>query len=139
MNRPASIVSMLIVGAVLLAVGFGAGIYYNMPQLQKTETLVKNLSSKTVPSMVAYGQVSAIEGRMVTLTYGGDSLTLDLPDSVAIYSFVTGSTGQPTQEKVSFDKIKKGDNLNVTMRLTSEGDIQAQQAFILLPTPAPAQ
>ena len=87
MNRAVLIFLILIAGAVLLAVGFGVGIYYNPSQnpsqlqIQKAENLVKDLSSETVGSIVAYGQVSATEGRTITLTNGEDSLTIDLPDS----------------------------------------------------------
>lgn len=135
MNRPASIVSMVVVGAVLLAVGFGAGIYYNMPQLQKAEALIKNLSSKTIISSVAYGQVVKVEGKDITLSYSGDTIKISMEANSPVYSFSNDSTGKQIQKKVDLKEVKTGDSLNITMKLLPDGQIQGQSVLILLSSP----
>lgn len=132
--------ALLVVAAlVIFVLGGGAGVFYqsqaDAPQLQsvaKAEALIKNVSSGIIPSMVAYGQVSKVEGRNVTLSYAGDSLAISVKQDAPVYSFAqaAGST-TPTQQKVDFSTIKVGNNLNIVLKMLASGDLEGQQVIIL--------
>lgn len=147
MNKIILIVSSIIAGLLLLALGVSLGVSYQtqqasisspqLDQLEKTTAAVKFLSSKTVPSIVAYGQVTKIEGRDITLFYSGDSIKVSMEENSLIYSFVNDSQGKPTQKQVELKEIKVGDNLNITLKLLPDGQLQGQSVFILLPFGTP--
>ena len=136
MNKLNSTFLMVISGLVLLVLGFGAGFFYKTfqvsPQLEKSMALIKTLSSKTVLSTVAYGQVSEITGNDITLSYNGDNIKISMTENSPVYSFVNDSSGNPVQKKVDFKQIKIGDSLNITIKLLPDGQIQSQSALILV-------
>lgn len=103
--------------------------------LAPMETAVKALSSKAVPSIIAYGQVSNIEGKKVTLSYSGETLVINVAENANIYALtpVVGAKTPtaPVQRKALFTEIKKGDNLNITLKLSAEGLISGQSVIIL--------
>ncbi len=147
MNKIILIVSAIIAGLLLLALGASLGVSYQaqqasisspqLDQLEKTTAAVKFLSSKTVPSIVAYGQVTKIEDRDITLSYGGDSIKANIEENSLVYSFINDSQGKPAQKQVDFKEIKIGDNLNITLKLLPDGQLQGQSIFILLPFGTP--
>ncbi|MBI1866490.1 MAG: hypothetical protein HYS02_01845, partial [Candidatus Staskawiczbacteria bacterium] len=98
------IILIVLVGLLCLILGAGAGFWYKTlqvsPQIEKTAAIMKALSSKTVLSTVAYGKVSKIEGRDITLAYNGDSIKISMGANSQIYSFVNDSAGKPVQKKV---------------------------------------
>jgi len=129
-----NILILIIVGLALFVVGSGAGVFYQTQKDSlKVETIDK-LSSKAVPSIVAYGQVEKIEGRDVALSYQEDALTVRVKDNAVIYSFIVDSEGKSSQQKVDFSEIKKGDNVNINVKVLETGELQGQQVYILLPT-----
>ena len=141
MNKITLIVSSIIAGFFLLLLGGGLGILYQkqqaLPQLEKTTAVIKSLNSKTVPSIVAYGQVTKVEGRDISLSYSGDSIKVTMEENSSIYSFINDSVGKPIKKKVEFKEIKIGDNLSITIKPLSDGQLQGQQVFILLPFGTP--
>ena len=136
MNKTIS--AVLIPGLLFLVLGIGVGFLYKTlsisPQIQKTTAVIKDLSSKTVLSITAYGQVSNIEGEDITLSHNGDSIKVGMKENSPVYSFTNDSTGKPVQKKVSLKEIKIGDNLNITIKLLPDGQIQGQSVLILLPS-----
>lgn len=135
MNRVASLVLFVIIITIFFALGGGLGIFY---QSQKggggegvSANILKNLNSKAVPSIIAYGQVTKIEGRNVTLSFNGDSVTVKVSDSASINSFVKDSAGATTQQKKDFSQIKNGDTLSINVKLLSDGNLQGESVIIL--------
>ncbi len=135
---------LIIAGAVVIFVlGGGLGISY---QAQKSGTsgssnsdaVVKTLSSKVVPSIIAYGEVTNIQGKNITLSYGSDSIIIPVNDDSQIFSFGQSADTKtpPVQKKVTFAEIKKGDSLNVNLKLLSDGTIQGTSVVILPNIPA---
>jgi len=133
MDKTISIV--LISGLLFSVLGAGVGFLYKTLQISPQLTVIKTLSSKTVPSMVAYGQVSKIEGRDITLSYSGDNINISMEENSPVYSFVNDSAKRDNQKKMELKDIKIGDNLNIAIRLLPDGRIQGQSVFIL---PAPS-
>ncbi|SRR3990167_578733 len=137
MNKTIS--TVLISGLLFLILGTGIGFMYKTiqisPQIKKTTAIIKDLSSKTILSSVAYGQVSKIEGRDITLSYSGDSIKISMEANSPVYSFANDSIGKPIQKKVSLKEVKIGDNLNITIKVLPDGQIQGQSVLILLSIP----
>jgi len=85
------------------------------------------LSSNTIISVVAFGKVSNIDGLNVTLTNRGDSITILFPDSAEItYSNIASDQ---SVKLINFNEIKIGDELNVNLKISQDGAIQATSAF----------
>ena len=132
----------MVVGVVALVLGgvIGMTVQTSMfapkeAKLQKYEGVVASLSSKVIPSIMAYGQVTKIEGRTITVSYNKEDLVVPFKDSAIIYAFNPPSAGSkttsPTQTKVSFSEIKVGDNLSVTVKLLPDGVVSGDSAVIL--------
>lgn len=144
MNKTTSIVLIIIFGLVSSLLGGGIGFLYKTflmssqqvsPEIEKATTIIKNLTSKTVISSVAYGEVSKIEGRNVTLSFGGDNLKIKMMGDAPIYSFSNDSAGKPVQKKVNLETVKIGDTLNIAIKVLPDGQIQGQSILIIRPAP----
>jgi len=136
---------LIVVGIVAFVLGGGLGMF--LQQQQATSMLkpennpkikaVQLLSSKVVPSITAYGQVSNISGRNLTLTFGGDSLTVKIRDNATVFlpaSTTTDSKGKQVtvpQKTVEFSEIKKGDNVSVNLTLSADGQMEGQMVVVL--------
>lgn len=137
MNKASSIVILLVIAVILLSVGMGLGIFYQIkkdgPKTERANLLLKQLSSNVIPSVAAYGKVASIDGKKITLSASGENLVVGVSDSSQFYSFVTDSTGGSVQQAAKFEDIKVGDNLNISMKILSDGQLESQ-AVIILPS-----
>jgi len=137
MNRITSIVLIVILIVAAFLLGGALGMYYQKGPgvgLSSNSDLVKTLSSKVVPSMIAYGAVSKIDGRTLTLTYGTDSIVVPVAEGAQVFSFTQTTTGStPTQKEANFSDIKVGNSINVSLKLLSNGNLQGT-SVIILPT-----
>jgi len=142
MDKKTSIV-LFVISAVFFVLGGGLGVLYqeqkSVSEIQdspKTKA-VQTLSSKVIPSITAFGQLTNIDGRNVTLTFGGDSLTVKIRDDAQIYLPATttkDSKGNPVtapQQTAKFSDIKVGDNVSVNLKLLPDGQIEGQLVIIL--------
>jgi len=121
-----------IVAAVLFFVlGGGIVVLYQAPKIEKLEAALSQLSSKTVPSITAYGQVTKIDGKNVSIAYSGSSMTVKITDNAQIYS---SDNVAASQQKVAFSNIKVGDNIIIGLKLYSDGKIEGTSVTKL---PAP--
>jgi len=144
------VIIVLIGGAILLGAGYLAGVSLEKertaPDLEKLEKLEKinNVlnsfnSLKVIPSIVAFGEVTEISGRTVTLTYGAENLPIKIKENAKISSLtalvpdVEGGQVVPEQKTVEFKDIKIGDNLNVSLRLLPEGELEGLSVIIFPP------
>jgi hypothetical protein len=139
MNKSSSIILLVIIGIVLVILGGAFGILYQSKQeVIKNEkivsTIIKDLTSKTITSITAYGQVMSLDNNVITLSYGGDSIKVEINENSPVYALVNDSTGNPTQSKVDIKEIKKGDNINIALKLLSDGKLQGTSIFILTST-----
>ena len=126
-----NLVVILVVAVLFFVVGGSVGIFYQMqkdaPQLQKAESF-NILSSKVVASIVAYGKVTAINGKSLTLSFNGSEMVISVAENAPIYAFLQGST---TQQKAAFGDIKAGNNVNVNLRVSPNGAIEGQTVIVL--------
>ena len=127
------IIAVLVV--VIVGMILGMTFVQKGPQQVKIQT-VNSLASKVISSIAAYGQIKSINGRVVTLNNLGDDLSITIADNAQILSFITTKTSPtPVQQTTTFDKVKVGDNVNIIMRLLSDGKLEGS-SVIILPPPA---
>lgn len=123
---------LVLIGAVLFSVGGGLGIIYQSQKNYSEENIFKALSSEVVSSIVAYGEVTEINGRNITLIFNNDSFTIYISEKAKIYSFKqTDDQESSSKKELEFNQIKKGDILNVSMKIYSDGTIEGSNVFIL--------
>ena len=97
----------------------------NLPQTNTPnvfEQTIKNLSSGVIVSSLAYGQITNVSGKNLTLTNGGDILTVPFSDSAKIYT--------AGNKEINFSDLKTGTNLSVNIKILPDGSIQAMSAFV---------
>ena len=140
-----NLISLIVIGVVFFIVGGGLGLMYQkqkdaqsqLPQNNKKVAAVQTLSSKVIPSITAYGQISKIDGRNLTLAFGGDSLTIKIRDDALVYmpsKTTSDSSGKQIitpQTQSKFSDIKTGDNVSVNVKLLSDGQLEGQIVIIL--------
>lgn len=126
------VILLIVVGLIIFAAGAGLGIFYqnkkNTSQLQEAEKIsaeIKSLSSDIVTAVAAYGKVTAINGRDVTLSYNGKTLTINVAENIPVTSLQAGS------KNLKFSDIKQGDNLNIALKIAEDGKLIAQSIIIL--------
>ncbi len=147
-NKILTIVICVIVGAVLFSgTGYFVGVSLEKEKSQsRIETLEKQTnitemlgSSKIINSVIAFGKVSKVSGRTVTLASGLEKLAIDIKEDAQIYlmtapTSVDGNiSGIPTQRTAVFGEIKVGDNINVNVKILSNGSAEGLGVIILPP------
>lgn len=136
------LIFLLIIGAVFIFVlGGGAGILYqtqkDTPQIDRLMSALEGITSKAIPSIIAYGQVTGIEGKNITLTYREDSIIVSIRSDTEIYSFVQpteqkeGQAALPVKQLVKFEDIKKGDTLSISLKVLSDGQLEGNTVTIM--------
>lgn len=126
-----NLVVLLVVAVLFFLIGGAVGMFFQAqkdgPQLTKAGAF-DVLSSKVVASVVAYGKVTAISGRSLTLSFNGSEMVVPVAENAPIYAFPQGST---TQQKAAFADIKAGNNVNVNLRVSPNGAIEGQTVIVL--------
>ena len=143
MDKKFLIILHVVGGLFLLILGGGLGIFYQtqkavvpLKEVPKVEA-VQKLSSKIIPSITAFGNVSKIESKNVTLTFGGDSLTVKIRDNALIYLPATytkdskGNTVTLPQQTAKFSDIKTGENASINLKLLPDGQIEGDMVLII--------
>lgn len=147
MSKASAIFLSAIVLLVVCALGAGLGIFYQTQQapqfaqagssVQTMAATISKLSSGLVPSIVAYGQVTNINGQNLTLSFANQSMTIGMAQNVPVYSFTpsTSSTALKSnvvsaQKAITLSDIKKGDYANVTIKILPNGQMEGQTIIV---------
>ena len=130
-----NLIVLLLIGVVIFFVGAGLGIFYQIKIGSRSTVEVKtvnSLASKVIPSIVAYGKVTKIEGRNVTVSYGGDTLVVPVKDDAQVFAFTnTTATSAPIQQKSTFNEVKVGNNINISVKVLDDGQMLGESIFIM--------
>jgi hypothetical protein len=141
MNEKISTGFLIICAVALFLIGGALGVFYQSKMQSGRQSLqpectatavsaIKSLSSDLALSVLAYGKITNINNRIITLSYNGVLLPVNVGQGAVVYSFVTGPGGKKTQSQINFGDIKIGDNANVTMKFLPDGTLQAQAVMI---------
>lgn len=138
MNKIFLVTLLAVLAIAIFVVGGGVGVFYQKSQqplaslpAEKTPNLINELK-KSVVSITAYGQVSDIQGKSITLTNNNATLALPVAEDAQIYIFTPASGKTPAaQSSSSFDKIKKGDYVNVDIRFSQNNALEGSSVVIL--------
>ncbi len=150
-----------ILGLLLVFVlGMGAGIGVGMVlktsggatqnSAQVMPPIIKSLSSKVVPSVTAYGTVTAISGSSLTVTSGTDSMVIPVATTAKIYAFTLAAvaakpatttskavpaTTASSTKTITFAQVKVGDKVSVNLKVLPSGYVQGLSVIVLPPAP----
>lgn len=132
--------SILIITFILVAVIFtliGAVSVYIItrptPQQAQLEKNVNLILSKTISSITSSGKVTAIEGRNITISNLGDSVTILVPAGKPVYSL---ESEDGVQKKITFEDIKIGDSVNIGLKVKDNKQLEGQSIIIFATEPA---
>ncbi len=135
--EPKNVVISIVLGLLILAVGFGGGVLYEsigqppaQNVVQEAPEGVKVLNSKITPSITAYGVITDINGKNITIDNQGDTMTITVVDGAKIYAF-SSTSGQ--SKEITLQDLKKGDNLSVNVKVSQNGQVQAHSIIVLPP------
>ena len=122
------------IAVAVFVVGMGLGMFYQFKKdAQKISATgtpsadLKVLSSDIITAVAAFGNVTDVNGRNITISYNGKSLTLNIGENVAVTSF----TNNGSQKNISYSDIKKGDSVNAALKINPDGQLTAQTVLVL--------
>ena len=146
MNNKVLIIPVVII--IGLGIFFGGGYLLGVSQENKRlEPQIESLgkladvsaaltSSKLITTIIAFGKVTSVSGRIVTLAARNESLQVSIKQDAKISSLVSptatdGSvSGFPQEMAVEFKDIKVGDSLNINMKMLPDGQLEGSLVVI---------
>jgi len=124
-----NLVILIVAGVLIFLLGIGLGMFFN--KITYNTQGKSALSSKVISSVVAYGQVSGINGRVLTLNNLGEDLNIAISENAQIYTFAKDGSGQQIQQAVGFSSILVGNKVNVAVRMLVTGAVEGLSVIIL--------
>lgn len=116
---------------VVFVVGGGVGILYQTGAVKGQVDAIKILSSKTVPSIVAFGTVNAINGNKLTIESAGQTSVIQLKDNAVISAIAKPQTDKPSAaDNAKLSDIKLGSIVNIGLQVQPNGSILGQTVVI---------
>ena len=115
-----------------------AEIRSNQTADNKFSDTIQLLSSIFVPGIPVQGSVESINGRQITLTQGGtEKATVKINANAKVFKTEpsTDQTQQSAQKEVAFDQLKKGDNIDIVLKILPDGSAEGQEIYIYPPVP----
>lgn len=146
-NNSLTLTSAVIGGVVILAVGYLGGILFQTQktasQLEESGKLIEVMSSKIIPSIVAVGEIVGISGRTIILrAYANEekpfTFSIEIREDAELTSFVFSAAeegeevviGGSIREEIEFKDIKVGDNVNITLKILSDGSFKGISVIV---------
>lgn len=89
-----------------------------------------------IVDMVARGVVESISGREITLNRGGtEKVAIKVGDSAKIISISPpkDQKSSPVEKEVDFGKTKKGDNIEIVLKIQPDQSVAGQAVYIFPP------
>ena len=91
----------------------------------KLSELTSILSSPLISDITVTGRVSNVSGRNITLTENEENLTIPVKEGLKAISFIS------PEQKVKIEDLQIGDYLNIFMRVSKDGEIEATRVIII--------
>jgi hypothetical protein len=143
------LIILIVAGVVIFVVGGGIGVAYqkqtsgtiqNNTADVKLVNLAKIIKSTPISSIMAFGAVTKISGKTITLLYKKENINIKIRDGAKIFKLVQAKDANgkmtSTQKPAVFGDIKVGDNLNVGVKIASSNTLEGSSVVIF---PAPAK
>ena len=132
-SKNSNLIILVIAGIFIFVIGSSLGFFYkiktSMPNASvDTTNLIGQLSLKTVPTILAFGQVSKIQGRNITLSFNGDTMTVPVGDSAQVRS---ANSSTNAQQNAQFGDVKVGQTININLKVLSDGSLEGISVFIM--------
>ena len=135
MEKSAKTVLMIVVAVVIFIIGIFIGLGLTKSPASQIPgitigTPAKNpLSSSVIASVFAFGKLTSVSGKNITLASGPDSLTIATDQNTKIVSYqqVKGADGKTTvsPQNIALSDLKTGDYLNVNLKVLASGTLNA--------------
>jgi hypothetical protein len=151
MSKVTAVFFSIVVLLIVFVLGVGAGVFYqsqqNAPQNivnQSSSLLVRQLSSKVIPAITAFGQVTNVNGKNITLSSAGENLVIKISDSAQIFTYIPGATSKVgvttpgTQKPGTLSDIKAGQNLSINLKVMPDNTLSGSSVIIISSATAPA-
>jgi hypothetical protein len=145
MKKTNLIIIAVIGGLILLGIGFGLGLSSGQKAVKKAMEEAKAplaglLESKVVRSLdaVASGEVTEISGHNLSLSNGGDALTISIKEDASIARLLppegeaTETPQPPVREEIKFGEIKLGDQVSISCGLKADGSLEGIDIMVLV-------
>lgn len=133
MNRILGVFFIIIFMALFIAIGALGTLFYQqyypnlLSQNDRQElSQLRVLKSGVIISMLAYGQVENISGNAVTVSSGGQNLSISIDPTAEIGSI--DSNGNYVSAQIS--DIKVGQNLQMEVALSSGNQLTSSSVLI---------
>lgn len=143
MSKSIKILLIIALCVLVFGVGFTLGLlkikqgedFKNREAMAK---VTKVLSSKAVASIVAFGEVTKISGRTVTIAYEGESLDVRVKDDAVFFAIKVPTKGSVSdaplkEEAATFSDIKVGSSINTEIIISSENILETDSVKIFIP------
>lgn len=129
-----SIIILILIGVVIFVVGGGVGILYKTEKTSEFSIKGSNmLSSRVISKIVAYGEVTEINKRNITLSFLEESLTFEIKENTPVYKIVGDEPGSAFWQDSTFNEIKEGNRLNINLKIKENNEIEIVAVYILSP------
>lgn len=136
-----NLIFLIIGGLILLGLGYGCGFLSGQKEIAGIKTegpLTDLIESKVITRLnaLAFGEVTEISGRSLTLKNQGDTLTILVKEEATINRLLPseGEIGAPRTaetEEIEFEEIKIGDRVNIVCELKTDGSLEGVQVVVL--------
>jgi len=142
------VIVLIVLAIVVFVFGVGLGSTVSKPKTGtgQSSQIVKDLSSKVIPSVSAYGTITNLSGRNITLSYQGDSIMIPITADAKIFSFITTpvtkttTASQTIGKPITFSDLKIGNTASITIKILPSDNIEGNSVVVLpaVQTVAPA-
>lgn len=123
------VISFIAVAVIFSLFGGITGIFLAniLPRHQQAQKIANVVLSKTISSLSATGIVQSINGRNITLSREGDSITIVVPEKMPVY---TPGEENGIQQKTDFSQIREGDSITVGLKANNQNQLEGQSVIL---------
>ncbi|MFA5878173.1 MAG: hypothetical protein WC845_02280 [Candidatus Staskawiczbacteria bacterium] len=131
------IVSIVVLFGIGCLVGFSFEKSRTSASIEKLQTLSSVLnslsSSQIIVSTIAYGRVKSISDSTIVLNRGEEDLSVAMIPDAQVYLLSNNGGDLGSQKQSQLTDIKIGDDLNISVKILPDGQIQGLSAVIFPP------
>ncbi|MDP2926676.1 MAG: hypothetical protein Q8N65_00850 [bacterium] len=131
-----TLILVIVVGLALISAAAYAGYFLG----QKGAVGGSGVSSNVLPfkllkavNGVAFGKITAIAGRTLTLEEGGETAQIIISEAATVGKFVPPEPGEnlPIKQSLKFDNLKIGDPVQVFVTITKDKEMEGTDVTIM--------